>query len=208
MPPRNHVAERLRELLADEHVAPGDRLPPERELATQLGVSRSSLREGLRRLSDLGIIESRQGSGTYLAPLDLGDLFAVRQRLEPLAARLAAERRSEQDLLRLEEALAEMRAALHEARHFGIADVRAHATIVDASASLPLRVLFAAIADLLRHSRMTTSTDAALRGNALREMTTIAAAIRAHDGDAAEQAMRDHLAHVGASLRAASADAG
>lgn len=204
MPPRNHVAERLRELLSDEHVAPGDRLPPERELATQLGVSRSSLREGLRRLSDLGIIESRQGSGTYLAPLDLGDLFEVRQRLEPLAAALAAQRRSDRDLLRLDEALAEMRAALPDAAHFGDADVNAHATIVEASASLPLRVLFAAISDLLRHSRATTATDAGLRATALTEMTAIVAAIRDRDGDAAEQAMRGHLEHVGASLRAPS----
>ncbi|MDO8214117.1 FadR/GntR family transcriptional regulator [Conexibacter sp. CPCC 206217] len=200
MPPRNHVAERLRELLADEHVAPGDRLPPERELATQLGVSRSSLREGLRRLSDLGIIESRQGSGTYLAPLDLGDLFAVRQQLEPLAARLAAQRCSEAGLLRLDESVREMRAALPDAGHFGIADVRAHAAIVEASASLPLRVLFAAIADLLQHSRTTTANDPALREQALVEMTAIVAAIRAQDADAAEHAMRDHLAHIGTAL--------
>jgi GntR family transcriptional repressor for pyruvate dehydrogenase complex len=204
MPTRNHVAERLRELLSDERAAPGGRLPPERELASTLGVSRSSLREGLRRLSDLGIIESRQGSGTYLAPLDLGDLFEVRQRLEPLAARLAAERCQERDLLTLEEALVELRAALPDAHHFGDADVRAHAAIVEASGSLPLRVLFAAIADLLRHSRATTATDPALRDDAAAEMAAIVAAIRTGDGDAAEQAMRDHLAHVVGSLRAVS----
>lgn len=200
MPPRNHVAERLRELLSDEQILPGDRLPPERELASQLGVSRSSLREGLRRLSDLGIIESRQGSGTYRAPLDLGDLFGVRQRLEPLAALLAAQRRDEHDLRRLEEAVAEMRAALPDAQHFGAADVRAHAAIVDASASVPLRVLFAAIADLLSHSRASTANDAALREQSLREMTAIVAAISAQDAPAAERAMRAHLEHVGASL--------
>ncbi|ADB49745.1 FadR/GntR family transcriptional regulator [Conexibacter woesei] len=202
MPPRNHVAERLRELLSDQDVAPGDRLPPERELAARLGVSRSSLREGLRRLSDLGIIESRQGSGTYLAPVDLGDLFEVRQRLEPLAARLAAERREPHDLLALEEALAEMRAARDDAAGFGEADVRAHTVIVEASGSLPVRVLFAAIADLLRHSRTTTAANAPLRADALREMTEIVGAIRAHDGAAAEAAMRGHLAHVGATVPA------
>jgi len=200
MPPRNHVAERVRALLAEEEVRPGDRLPPERELAARLGVSRSSLREGLRRLTDLGIIESRQGSGTYLAPLDLGDLFEVRLRLEPLAARLAAERRGEQDLARLADALAEMRGALADAQLFGEADVRAHAAVVDASGSLPVRVLFSAIADLLRHSRATTAANADLRDNAIREVEAVVDAIRAGDGDAAEAAMRDHLAHVGASL--------
>lgn len=202
MPPRNHVAERLRELLSDEHVAPGDRLPPERELAAQLGVSRSSLREGLRRLSDLGIIESRQGSGTYRAPLDLGDLFEVRRRLEPLAARLAATRRDAHDLRRLDQALAEMRAALPDASHFGDADVRAHAAIVEASGSVPLRVLFSAIADLLRHSRTSTASDPGLRTLALEEMTAIVAAIGDGDGDAAERAMHAHLQHVGATVGA------
>ncbi|MDO8186399.1 FadR/GntR family transcriptional regulator [Conexibacter sp. JD483] len=202
MPPRNHVAERLRELLSDEHVAPGERLPPERELAAQLGVSRSSLREGLRRLSDLGIIESRQGSGTYRAPLDLGDLFEVRRRLEPLAARLAATRRDAHDLRLLDEAVAEMRAALPDANHFGDADVAAHAAIVEASGSVPLRVLFSAIADLLRHSRTSTASDPALRTLALEEMGAIVGAIDAGDGDAAEQAMHAHLQHVGASVGA------
>lgn len=202
MPPRNHVAERLRELLADEDVGPGDRLPPERELATRLGVSRSSLREGLRRLSDLGIIESRQGSGTYVAPIDLDDLLEVRLRLEPLAARLAAERRGAEDLLALEDALAEMRAAHDDPVGFGAADVRAHATIVEASGSLPTRVLFSAISDLLRHSRTTTAANAPLRDGALHEMAEIVAAIRAQDGDAAEAAMHAHLAHVGATLPA------
>lgn len=200
MPPRNHVAESVRALLAEEEVAPGDRLPPERELAARLGVSRSSLREGLRRLTDLGIIESRQGSGTYLAPLDLGDLFEVRQRLEPLAARLAAGRRAEEDLARLVDALAEMEGSRDDAQLFGEADVRAHAAIVEASGSLPIRVLFAAIADLLRHSRATTATNAELRATAVTEVTAIVDAIRSGDGDAAESAMRAHLAHVGASL--------
>jgi GntR family transcriptional repressor for pyruvate dehydrogenase complex len=200
MPPRNHVAESVRALLAEEEVAPGDRLPPERELAARLGVSRSSLREGLRRLTDLGIIQSRQGSGTYLAPLDLGDLFEVRQRLEPLAARLAARRRGEEDLARLADALAEMEASRDDAQLFGEADVRAHAAIVEASGSLPVRVLFAAIADLLRHSRATTATNAELRATAVTEVTAIVDAIRGGDGDAAESAMRAHLAHVGATL--------
>jgi GntR family transcriptional repressor for pyruvate dehydrogenase complex len=200
MPPRNHVAERLRALLAEEDVAPGERLPPERELSARLGVSRSSLREGLRRLTDLGIIESRQGSGTYLAPLDLGDLFAVRLRLEPYAARLASERRGEQDLERLEETLAQMREALEDPVGFADADMRAHAAVVEASGSAPVRVLFAAIADLLRHSRMTTSSKPNVREAALVDVERIVAAIRARDGDAAEAAMRRHLEHVGATL--------
>ncbi|HEY4277785.1 MAG TPA: FCD domain-containing protein [Conexibacter sp.] len=200
MPSRNHVAEQVRLLLAEEPIAPGDRLPPERELAARLGVSRSSLREGLRRLTDLGIIESRQGSGTYLAPLDLGDLFDVRLRLEPLAARLAAERHGEEDLRRIDDALVAMAAVRADPHAFGEADTRAHAAIVEASASLPLRVLFSAIADLLRHSRATTLGDDAQRRVTLDELEAIVTAIRAGDADGAEAAMHRHIARVGETL--------
>lgn len=75
MSARKQVAERVQALLEEREVAPGDRLPPERQLAVELGVSRSTLREGLRRLIDLGIVEARQGSGTYVAPPALADLL-------------------------------------------------------------------------------------------------------------------------------------
>jgi GntR family transcriptional regulator, transcriptional repressor for pyruvate dehydrogenase complex len=83
MPLRNDVTERIQLLLSQRQLVPGDRLPPERQLAAELGVSRASLREGLGRLLDLGILEARRGSGTYLAEVDLLDLLEVRLRLEP-----------------------------------------------------------------------------------------------------------------------------
>jgi len=200
MASRNRIADRVRELLVDEDLAPGDRLPPERELAARLGVSRSTLREGLRRLADLGIIEARQGSGTYLAELDLGDLFAVRLALEPLAARLAAQRRDAQDLRRLDEARAAMGAALGDPVAFAVADLRAHAAVAEASRSLPVRVLFAAVADLLRHSRWRIATRPGGREDAMAEIDRVVAAIGDGDGDGAAQAMRRHLERVSAAL--------
>jgi GntR family transcriptional repressor for pyruvate dehydrogenase complex len=197
---RNPVAEQVRELIAQANLAPGDRLPPERDLAIRLGVSRTTLREGLRRLADLGILRVRQGAGTYIAALDLGDLLDVRLRIEPLAARLAAQRHGDEDLTRLDAGLARMRATLEDAAEFSAADVITHAAIADASASLPIRVTFDAIADLLRHSRAATAIDPVTRDSSLAEMTRIVAAIRATEPDAAEQAMLDHLEHVGLSL--------
>lgn len=200
MPARNHVAERIHELLTERRLAPGDRLPPERQLAAELGVSRSSLREGLRRLLDLGVVQARQGSGSYLAPVDLADLLEARLRLEPYAARLAARRREERHVRALEDALAELRATAGDPAAFAAADQRLHAIVVEASGSLALRVLLAALADLLRHSRTTTSSDPDVRAATLVRLEQLAAAVRDGDASAAERAMRTHLREIGAAV--------
>ena len=202
---RRHIAERVRALLEDRDAQPGDRLPPERDLAAQLGVSRPSLREGLARLSDLGIIESRHGSGTYLAEVDLEDLVMVRLRLEPLAARLAAERRSDGDLEVLDDAYAALAATEDDPKAFADADLAFHMAVTDVSASPSLSILVSTLSDLLRHSRAVTVSDAALRRNAVRQSRRILAAIRAADPDAAEQAMHDHLKRVEATVAEPSA---
>src|SRR3954463_9353436 len=106
----DQIAARVIALITERHLNPGDRLPPERELAQAMGVSRSSLREALRALSLLGVTEMRQGDGTYLTALDpdalmrpfglvlalndgqLQELFEARRVIEPGLAALAAER--------------------------------------------------------------------------------------------------------------------
>lgn len=200
MAARNLVTEQLLPLLAERELGPGARLPPERQLAAELGVSRSSLREGLRRLIDLGIVEARQGSGTYLAPVDLADLLDARLRLEPQAARLAAERRDEAQLAALVDALAELRATEHDAAAFAAADVRLHALVTETSGSLALRVLLAAVIDLLRYSRATTAADPAVRAATREQLERLVDAIRTQDADAAERAMHTHLHRIGRAL--------
>ena len=64
------IAARLIALITERQLQPGDRLPPERELAASMGVSRSSLREALRALAMLGVTEMRHGDGTYLTSLE------------------------------------------------------------------------------------------------------------------------------------------
>lgn len=115
VPSRSRVVDQIVEILTDAVVtgrfAPGSNLPPERELAVQLGVNRPSLRQALSRLVQVGLVESRQGSGTVvLDPFDnpdphvmarvvhhagpalMDDLFEVRTAFLAMAARLAAER--------------------------------------------------------------------------------------------------------------------
>lgn len=200
MSARKQVAERVQALLEEREVAPGDRLPPERQLAVELGVSRSTLREGLRRLVDLGIVEARQGSGTYVAPLDLDDLLEARLQLEPYAARLAARRRKAKDVTRLDRALAELRARRGDPAAFAAADARLHQAVTEAAGSVALRVLLAALADLLRRSRDTTASDPAVRAAAMVQLERLVEAIRARDASGAEGAMRAHLRDVGTAL--------
>src|SRR5215217_1779528 len=115
----DQIAARLIDLIMERQLKAGDRLPPERELAATMGVSRSSLREALRALAMLGVAEMRQGDGTYLTALEpatlmrpvglvlalsdsgLTELFEARKLVEPGLAKLAAERISDADAAEL-----------------------------------------------------------------------------------------------------------
>ncbi|MCM3566948.1 FadR/GntR family transcriptional regulator [Neobacillus mesonae] len=110
------ILEQMKELLVSGHLTVGQRIPSEIELSETLGVSRSSLREALRVLDVLGIIEAKTGDGTFIKEakmenignimtlvalskeLETSDLYEVRIILESYAASLAAERRSNEDL--------------------------------------------------------------------------------------------------------------
>lgn len=198
MAARSELDERLEAHLLSGDWRPGQRLPPERALAAELGVSRSSLRESMRRLIDLGVLEPRRGSGTYVAALDFTDLVAVRLQLEPLAARLAARRRTSRQLDRLADLVAAMGTTIDQPDRFAELDGAVHATIVEAAHSPALAVTIGALSDLLRHSRSESSPDAALRAAAVAQHLRLLDALERGDGVAAAGAMTDHLSDVAA----------
>ena len=120
----------IRSMIVDGVLAPGDRLPPEQELAERIGVSRGSLREAVRALSQINVLDVRRGDGTYvtsLAPSELlaGMVFAmelfqakgldevveVRRLLLPPAAALAAERVTESQLAAMHDVIDQLEAA-------------------------------------------------------------------------------------------------
>jgi GntR family transcriptional regulator, transcriptional repressor for pyruvate dehydrogenase complex len=119
--------DRIKAMIAAGDLLPGQRLPTERELAASLGLGRSSMREAIRALTVLGVLEARHGAGIYvtaLEPRDLLDTFGVvaeisrgetlihlvqvRKVLEPAAAAMAAARIGDGDLARLREEMAAM----------------------------------------------------------------------------------------------------
>lgn len=121
----DQVFEQIRELIYKGHFQPGEQIMPERNLAASMEVSRTSVRNAINKLVTLGLLEHRQGQGTFVAspesrtgnPLaaamaiedaTLDDLLEVRLGLESNAAELAAQRASDKDLLALEKSLEEM----------------------------------------------------------------------------------------------------
>lgn len=177
------VSRRIRELIADENLGVGDRLPPERDLASTLGVSRPALREGLRRLVDLGALEPRQGSGTYVAGVDREELLDVRDRLEPHAARLAARNHTAID----EAAFARILDDLREGVRGSYDELRM--AIAGASGN---GVLAATVGILIEVSPRETK----ITNRLVKDMVRVVDRIHEQDGAGARQAMRRHLARL------------
>src|ERR1700748_3737610 len=171
------VVEHVRALIASGEVKPGDRLPPERELARKLQISRSSLRAGIGFLSATGVLKSRHGAGTFVSSgppaLDSNSLsvlgvlhgflpwqmFEARLVLESNVASLAAERATDEHIAELAEEVAEMYAALTDPHEYIITDVRFHRTIARASGNPILGALMETITANLYETRRHTGVN-------------------------------------------------
>jgi GntR family transcriptional regulator, transcriptional repressor for pyruvate dehydrogenase complex len=205
------VVEHVRALIASGEVKPGDRLPPERELARKLKISRSSLRAGIGFLSAMGVLKSRHGAGTFVSSgppaLDsssftvLGALhgflpwqmYEARIVLESNVAALAAERANDEHIAELAEEVAEMYASLDDPQEYLIHDVRFHRTIARASGNPILGALMETItASLYDNRRQTASHSQSLKESA--EMhREIFRAIRSRNPIQARRTMETHL---------------
>jgi DNA-binding FadR family transcriptional regulator len=210
------VAERIRRAIHLGVYVSGDRLPPERELAPALGVSRTTLREALRVLEGEGLLESRRGAaggafvreagqpaladGNLLAQVRaFEDLLDFRLATECAAARLAAQRRSERDLRLMSESLEGIRRNT-SMDLFRRADSTFHLAIAEAARNPMLQ---AAIED--GRAAMFAPLDLldfeVMRTNALEGHRTIVNAITLADPDAAERAMAAHIEDTRRELR-------
>jgi GntR family transcriptional repressor for pyruvate dehydrogenase complex len=203
------VAARVRELAEATGLGPGDRLPPERELAQHLGVSRSSVREALTLLRAAGLVHTRQGDGVYLQrppeqiPAGLTAAFAgrpsmprimeVREALETHLARLAARRRSPQDVDRLSAAHEAMAAAIDRGDDPCDADARFHAAIAHAADNPMLEELMGQLATPIALTRRASLSRPGRPARSLEGHRRILEAIVARNEEGASAAMREHL---------------
>lgn len=205
------AADAIKALIVSGELGPGDTLPPERELAAMLGISRPTLREAIRVLSALNVVEPRHGGGTYVTSLDprqlaqpinfllqvdrmaFRHLLEVRQVLEVGAARLAAPRITADQLAALRELTEQAGRVVGRPAQFLRFDFEIHTAIIEATANPIYISLYQSIADLSLESRKRTARSPATRRAAHAGHLTIIAALTSRDADAAAAAMHDHL---------------
>ena len=207
------VVLQFREMIQRSDLQPGDRLPPERDLAKLFGVSRPTLRTAIRSLAAMGVLQARQGAGTFVvaadglpaldsSPLRLmaalhgfttAEMFEARQALEMAIAGLAAERATGHQLASVAEELAGMYASIDEPEQYLIHDMRFHQMIAAASGNGILTALMNMVATILFDVRRKTVN----RAHDLKESAElhrqIYRAIRDRNAEAARTAMRNHL---------------
>jgi len=214
------ISARLLSLIKEKQLRPGDKLPPERELAAMMQVSRPSLREALQALSLMNIIEIRQGDGTYVTslepellaePLDfifsLNDstllkLFEARKIVEVGIVALAAQRISAAEIEELETCLEKSLRATDDPQAFLEVDLELHKRIMTAAQNPLLSRFMDSISQLGRVSRSRTTEIPGLTKQSAEDHRAIVAALKAHNPEAARQAMLQHLNNVEQKLKA------
>ncbi len=206
------VVRHVRGLIEQGQLRPGDRLPPERELAVQLGVSRPSVRAGLRSLAAIGVLQTRHGAGTFITdgPPTLGseplsflaalhgftadELFEARRSLEVGVAAFAAERASDEQIATIAEEVTGMFASIDDPHAFLVHDIRFHRAIAAACGNPILASLVEMISALFYEQRRKTVHQGRDLKEAAQMHRTIYHAVRAHDPKRARAAMHEHLA--------------
>ncbi|MBP1161978.1 MULTISPECIES: FadR/GntR family transcriptional regulator [Rhodococcus] len=203
----------LRERISSGHWAAGQRLPRESDLATELGVGRSSIREAVRLLAQDGQLIVRHGVGTFvtesgatpsasdlprlLRRARLLEVFEVRRALEVEAARLAAARARSHDLSAIRSGLAARHSLLgNDIEDFVDADLDFHASIVTLSGNAVLASLFASVRPLLRDALIELEKDEPDHPDTSSAHDDLLAAIEAQDGAAAMAAVAANIDSV------------
>ena len=211
----DRVAQHMTERLLDGTLLRGERLPPERLLAEQYGVSRTVIREAVRVLASKGLMETRNGSGTYVrspnvgavaesmallfrlhqgnTPVDYELVHEVRRVLEVEIAALGARRATAEDIAALETALELQRAARLDRDTYTAYDVDFHAALATATHNPLFSVLLNSVSDVMREVRTLGFLVPGAIDNGLMHHERLIAAVKMQDGTAAKKAMQEHL---------------
>ena len=208
------IVEQIETLLEKGQLRPGDQLPPERALADQFQVSRASVREALRTLELLGIVETRAGGGTFVrrvAPDDLArplqtliarghtlqDVIEFRGVVEPAVAALAATRVTPAQLDELRDILVAQQSKVAAGETYADEDTRFHELIGDAAGNELLTTMLGVIWDVRRTSREQWLLTNARAHASLEAHHRVYDALARHDAEAARQASAEHIRAVG-----------
>lgn len=207
------VAKQIERLILKK-LKPGDKLPSERELAELLQVSRSSIRDAIRGLELMGLVEPRQGSGTIVRELSaeavvnpfanalkhrqelVSELLDFRKMLEPPLAARAAAHASPEEVLEMEEILQRQQKKQEQGEVAIAEDAEFHYSVALASGNSVVLKVIDTIMDLLRDTRERSLQVEGRSQKSLAGHRRILAAIKRHDAEAAKAAMRRHIEDV------------
>ncbi|MBE3595778.1 MAG: FadR family transcriptional regulator [Hydrogenibacillus sp.] len=208
------IVEQLESYIMSEQLQPGDRLPPERDLAETLGVSRTTVRQALAVLEAKGLIESHIGSGTYArrrspefavarlahlldhARVRLTEALEVRSLLEPEVARLAAERGSDDEIRQLTELAEQMSAKQGDLDSWLAQDSAFHQAVARAAKNRIVLTILEVIHNAIGETRRLSLSAPEGVSISTADHLAIAQAIAARDGKAAQAAMAAHMENV------------
>jgi DNA-binding FadR family transcriptional regulator len=206
------VSERLLAAIRDANLQPGAKLPSERELGEQFGVSRTVIREAIRHLAARGVLDVRSGSGAsiarndssnvsealslFLARTGLPDplkIHEVRQLIEVQTARLAAERATDAHLAEIRRTHERLTEVASDPEAAAIADVAFHRAIAQATENELFVVLVDSIGDVMMGIRRATVARPGRVQVGIKYHGRILEALEGRDVDAAGRAMEEHL---------------
>lgn len=206
------IVEQIRELIQQEKLLPGERIPSERDLAATLGCSRTSLREALRVLESEGIIIAKPGGGRYVQhvdqrlvleytfdPVDLMKttsiiyFLEVREIIEPQIAALAAERANEENILKMEQALLKMETAQSDIEEKSLRDNMFHIALAEATQNFVLVTTLETQLNMLHQIRTRTLMSPKRLEQSVAEHRAIFEAVKNRKPDEASKAMAAHL---------------
>jgi GntR family transcriptional repressor for pyruvate dehydrogenase complex len=208
------IADRMRVLILDGTFPTGQPLPGERLLAERFGVSRGSIRDALRLLETIGLLETRHGQGTFPHELDVNRLVAplasvltyrhdlrdelldVRRMFEPAVARVAAMRLTDDDLADLQRIVETQRRKLKSGRSAIVEDTAFHAVLARATRNRVVVRIMETLNNLLVESRALTLRQKGRPERSLQGHEAVVDALRRRDPDSAARAMHTHIDQI------------
>jgi GntR family transcriptional regulator, transcriptional repressor for pyruvate dehydrogenase complex len=208
------VADRIRVLILDGTFPPGQALPSERLLTERFGVSRGSIRDAIRMLGVIGLLETRHGQGTFpleltvdrlVAPLasvmtyrhDLqNELLDVRRMFEPAVARVAATRATDEDFADLQRIIDAQQRKLKKGQSAIVEDTAFHAALARSTRNRVVVSLMSTLNDLLVESRKLSLKQKGRPAKSIEGHEAVVAALRSRDAEGAAQAMYKHIDQI------------
>lgn len=208
------VADHITDLIMSNELDEGDRLPSERELAEEMGVSRTVVREAIKLLRAAGLLRVRVGIGSFVTlpsrnileePLSrfstpekrkIAELIELREAIEPPITALAAKNATSEDISKLELAIEEMQANLTNPHEYIVADNVFHNTLAKATQNSLFQLIVHSIVDLLQESRRLAVSSPGAAKRSSYHHRQILKAVKARDVEGAQEAMIAHMSQI------------